>query len=857
MDLYGSLVANEGGGGGTADVPIKSISVNGSGVVPVNNNVNIDVPTKTSELENDSNFITESNLTAKDYADKTYVGEQIAQSEHLKRKIVDVLPTSEEANEQTIYMIKVESAKGDDKYKEYMLIDGVVQCVGDTSVELTDYAKIADVNEELSKKVDGESIVIEVSDSSTDEEIPSAKSVYNIASKLSDELEEQFVSTNGKFVTVVGSKEGKVFDLEIQGNTHQNRYTGKNLLKYPYTSTTSVNSGVTFTDNGDGSVSINGQNTTDQWVYFWFFGSSASDEIKRENLYGKQLIISGLKNDVGNIKLESYYKTTDNKEYWIRPTDDNDYFTITYPSKSEVAAMNLAIVIYPNGVVNNVTVKPMIRLATETDSSYEPYVGGIPAPNPSYPQEIKSVGEDSNVMFLYSLGKNVLYNEASAKVESSGITFEKKSDNSIEATGTQTGHAYYLMNNDLKVDLKGKYILSGNTTENADEWGYCLLLQLELEDGSLRYIFNNNPDEVVCDFSLYPTLKYVRPYIRIGQNADPLTDKVIKFYPMLRPYGTSNEFKKCNRGSIYISLNNEPLRSCDKVLLSKSGSKYIYRYSKEVVLDGSDDENWVLNNELGNNIFTTSIVDLSKRALDNNRPKDFFLCTHYIYGNEDEIKNSDYLFTSGNYFSFKNKDISSLEEWKSLLSSNPIKVYYVYNLKSEKITNNIYYLKVEDEAATFYTSSSTDHYKNQLECSDIRLKCPVTDAAGLISSLIVDVINLNKNKVDKSDTENVDKKTVDINRDDIDICSVKYLVKNGVCSISLTNLTTSVHGVLRVCNYVFPGPLLDGSLYPVVEYEGENKGKVIGNACLSNGFLYIDISSKAVKAYATLTYLVR
>ena len=139
MELYGSLVANEGsggGGGGTTDVPIKSISVNGTGVAPVNKNVNIDVPTKTSELENDSNFastadiptktrqltndssfVTESNLNAKNYADKTYVGEQIAQSEHLKRVIVTVLPEPYEADEYTIYMLKDESVTGDDKYK--------------------------------------------------------------------------------------------------------------------------------------------------------------------------------------------------------------------------------------------------------------------------------------------------------------------------------------------------------------------------------------------------------------------------------------------------------------------------------------------------------------------------------------------------------------------------------------------------------------------------------------------------------------------------------------------------------------------------------------------------------------------
>ena len=152
MDLYGSLISNGsigGGGGGTTDVPIKSISVNGSVVAPINKNVNIDVPTKTSQLNNDSSFVTESDLTVKDYADKTYVGEKIAQSEHLKRKFVTVLPEPAEADEHTIYMLKDDSVQGDDKFKEYMLIDGVVQCVGDTSVDLTDYAKTADIPTEL------------------------------------------------------------------------------------------------------------------------------------------------------------------------------------------------------------------------------------------------------------------------------------------------------------------------------------------------------------------------------------------------------------------------------------------------------------------------------------------------------------------------------------------------------------------------------------------------------------------------------------------------------------------------------------------------------------------------------------
>ena len=78
-------------------------------------------------------------------ATKTYVGEQIANAEHLKREIVTVLPSDEEASDNIIYMLKVESATGNDKYQEYMKIDGTLQMVGDTSVDLTDYAKTAEI----------------------------------------------------------------------------------------------------------------------------------------------------------------------------------------------------------------------------------------------------------------------------------------------------------------------------------------------------------------------------------------------------------------------------------------------------------------------------------------------------------------------------------------------------------------------------------------------------------------------------------------------------------------------------------------------------------------------------------------
>ena len=44
--------------------------------------------------------------------------------------------------------------------------------------------------------------------------------------------------------------------VNLKGNTQQNSTTGRNLLSYPYANTTKEESGITFTDLGDGSIKI-------------------------------------------------------------------------------------------------------------------------------------------------------------------------------------------------------------------------------------------------------------------------------------------------------------------------------------------------------------------------------------------------------------------------------------------------------------------------------------------------------------------------------------------------------------------------------------------------------------------------
>lgn len=56
-------------------------------------------------------------------------------------------------------------------------------------------------------------------------------------------------------------------------------------------------------------------------------------------------------------------------------------------------------IIIQNGVtISNMKFYPMIRLATVTDSSYEPYTGGYPQPNPDFPSQIHSVSGDNEII---------------------------------------------------------------------------------------------------------------------------------------------------------------------------------------------------------------------------------------------------------------------------------------------------------------------------------------------------------------------------------------------------------------------------------------------------------------------------
>lgn len=71
------------------------------------------------------------------------IAKAIAAVDHLSREIVETLP--ENASEKVIYMVRREDGTGQDVYNEYMYINRAWEIIGDTSVDLTGYAKTEDI----------------------------------------------------------------------------------------------------------------------------------------------------------------------------------------------------------------------------------------------------------------------------------------------------------------------------------------------------------------------------------------------------------------------------------------------------------------------------------------------------------------------------------------------------------------------------------------------------------------------------------------------------------------------------------------------------------------------------------------
>lgn len=275
---------------------------------------------------------------------------------------------------------------------------------------------------------------------------------------ISTKITKFYASSQGE-THLADSDNGKIQDMMLYGKSEQKRYSGKNLVKATLESTTK--NGITCTNNGDGTYTLNGTaNGGDDTTVSFNVGHMIAKS-------GKYIVVGcpkggssekyNLRIGKDNIPWGTYVNSDLGNGCLINVTDNTP--------------ITLNLMIKDGYTCNNVIFKPMIADASlYPDTAYddfEPYTGGIPSPSPDYPQEIKSVVNPT----VKVCGKNLL-EDGSLKSDNNG-KIEYISAGKIKVTSSISAW-YAAITNTLKLTPNTNYVLSakcdssnGNITCNS------------------------------------------------------------------------------------------------------------------------------------------------------------------------------------------------------------------------------------------------------------------------------------------------------------------------------------------------------------------------------------------------------
>ena len=212
---------------------------------------------------------------------------------------------------------------------------------------------------------------------------------YNLNDKYLTNIGSSVYLGKSKTITDISTIQDKfidIYDAKIYGNTTQQTYTGKNLLNNETVSTSNQ-----YVRKQDGYATAPSA-TGGEWRHSDYI------EIKPNTTYFFNQI-----NSTASTAGGAWYN--ENKVYisGYNATElANASNLMTSPNNAKYLRHSWRI----DEGYNTDWENTVMIAQSNTTTEYEPYVGGIASPNPDYPQEIVSVGDNYNLLNFYdrSLG---------------------------------------------------------------------------------------------------------------------------------------------------------------------------------------------------------------------------------------------------------------------------------------------------------------------------------------------------------------------------------------------------------------------------------------------------------------------
>lgn len=212
-------------------------------------------------------------------------------------------------------------------------------------------------------------------------------------------LERDSNSASGNPISIADAVEAPLKSLEIQGNTTQQTYTGKNMIGFPEANISADS--LTLKFDADGTITVNG---TRSGTVLTNYNVGTLFNFKEGNIALGVSIISGSFSGAA-VGIQGINNNS-SQTFFMGYRPDGTYngaTSLTQQTISETTKMQF-IIGGGTAVFNNLKFKMQVVAGTTHDTTYEPYVGGIPAPNPDYPQAVQTVTGENVVQIC---GKNL------------------------------------------------------------------------------------------------------------------------------------------------------------------------------------------------------------------------------------------------------------------------------------------------------------------------------------------------------------------------------------------------------------------------------------------------------------------
>lgn len=378
----------------------------------------------------------------------------------------------------------------------------------------------------------------------------SSKKIDNVTGSLKEDISNKitkfYASSQGK-PHLADSDNGKIMDMMLYGKSEQKQYSGKNLFDKSTSKSAWISDDGIYIEKGE-----IGENTDVVSDYI---------SVKENSTY----IASFKTNYAANL---IYWRTYNANKEFVSITKIANKITI--PTGIRYVRVMISMQQQYCVAVND---ELQVELGTEP-TTYEPYTGGIPSPNPDYPQEIKSVVNPT----VKIIGKNLL-NATLQTATQNGVTCTNNGDGTYTLNGKLSSNTIFtLFSGSLSIDNKSKIILMKNDT----------FADLGIVSSYCAFKISSSWDDAIN----YPTIKEIPSgkivqtinlILRLSNGGAPVTLTNILIKPMivdasLYPDATYDDFEPYHEQTVTLpyTLNAIPVSSGGNVTID--GQQYVADY---------------------------------------------------------------------------------------------------------------------------------------------------------------------------------------------------------------------------------------------------------------------------------------